>query len=129
MSFSSPSRSSELKAPPRQRPYQRTRFQRWVAEAGALLQRWAANPWRRLSLLLITLLLMFSLGSGMGVLVGVLVAPDQLAALVCVLALETAVRLRRPLLQRGGDRLGLQLLDMSRIGLLYGLLLDGFKLF
>lgn len=128
MSFSSPSRRPELQAPALRRPYQRTRFQRWVAEAGALLQRWAANPWRRLSLLLITLLLMFCLGSGIGVLVGVLVAPDQLAALVCVLALEAAVRLRRPLLQRGGDRLWLQLLDMTRLGLLYGLLLEGFKL-
>jgi Protein of unknown function (DUF565). len=33
-------------------------------------------------------------------------------------------RLRR----RHGDRLPLQLLDMARIGLLYGLLLDGFKM-
>jgi len=36
----------------------------------------------------------------------------------------------RPLLLRRPrhQRLGLQLLDMARIGLLYGLLLDGFKL-
>jgi len=33
-----------------------------------------------------------------------------------------------PLLRRDGDGLGLQLLDMVRIGVLYGLLLDGFKL-
>jgi hypothetical protein len=32
------------------------------------------------------------------------------------------------LLRRQGDRLILQLLDMARLGLLYGLLLDGFKL-
>jgi hypothetical protein len=32
------------------------------------------------------------------------------------------------LLARRRDRLLLQLLDMARIGLLYGLLLDGFKL-
>jgi hypothetical protein len=38
------------------------------------------------------------------------------------------VRARGPLRRRQGDRLPLQLLDMARIGLLYGLLLDGFKL-
>ena len=38
------------------------------------------------------------------------------------------IRARGPLLRREGDRLILQLLDMARIGLLYGLLLDGFKL-
>jgi hypothetical protein len=53
---------------------------------------------------------------------------DPLAALLCVLAIELAIRLRRPLLRQGGDRLGLQLLDMTRIGFSYGLLLEGFKL-
>jgi hypothetical protein len=32
------------------------------------------------------------------------------------------------LLRRQGDRLILQLVDMARLGLLYGVLLDGFKL-
>ena len=59
---------------------------------------------------------------------GALARIDQISALICVLLLEIAVRLRRPLLQRPGDRLGLQLLDMVRLGLLYGLILDGFKL-
>jgi hypothetical protein len=31
-------------------------------------------------------------------------------------------------LQRPGDRLGLQLLDMARMGVLYGLIVDAFKL-
>jgi hypothetical protein len=39
-----------------------------------------------------------------------------------------AIRGRGPLLRRQGDRLILQLLDMARLGLLYGVLLDGFKL-
>jgi hypothetical protein len=47
---------------------------------------------------------------------------------VCVLLLEGAVRLRRSLLRHPGDRLGLQLLDMTRMGLLYGLTIDAFKL-
>jgi hypothetical protein len=42
--------------------------------------------------------------------------------------MELAIRLRGQLRRQPGDKLGLQLLDMARIGLLYGLLLDGFKL-
>jgi hypothetical protein len=91
-------------APPRQPQgrLQQTRFQRQLVAAGDGLIQWAANPWRRWSLLLIVLLISFSIGG--------------------------AVRARTPLRRRGGDRLPLQLLDAARIGLLYGLLLDGFKL-
>jgi hypothetical protein len=45
-----------------------------------------------------------------------------------VVLIEVAVRARKPLLRLDGDRLGLQLLDMTRIGFCYGLLLEGFKL-
>jgi hypothetical protein len=44
-----------------------------------------------------------------------------------VLAIEAAARLRGRL-RRRSERLPLQILDMARMGLLYGLLLDGFKL-
>lgn len=108
--------------------YQQTRFQRRVAAAGAALERWAANPWRRVSLLLIVLLGSFVIGGGLGAITGALSEIDQIPALVCVVLLEVAVRLRRSLLRRSGDRLGLQLLDTGRIGLLYGLTMDAFKL-
>lgn len=107
---------------------QQTRFQRQVAELGPSLERWAANPWRRLSLLLILLLISFSLGGAVGSITGALAKLDPLGSLVCVVLMELAVRARGPLLRGGGDRLKLQLLDMVRMGLLYGLLLDGFKL-
>jgi len=112
-------------SPPR---YQQTRFQQRVAQAGSLLEGWATNPWRRLSLLTIVLLSAFAVGGGLAAITGALSYIDQLSALICVLAMELAVRSRRQLLQRPGDRLGLQLLDMARIGLLYGLVMDGFKL-
>ena len=51
-----------------------------------------------------------------------------MAAVLCVAAIELAIRMRRPLLKRTGDRLGLQLVDMTRFGFSYGLLLEGFKL-
>ena len=107
---------------------QQTRFQRQLADLGPSLERWAANPWRRLSLLLIVLLLGFSIGGAVGSITGALARLDPLSALICVLLIELAIRARAPLLSRGGDGLGLQLLDMIRIGVLYGLLLDGFKL-
>ena len=108
--------------------YQQTRFQRRIAAAGAGLERWATNPWRRASLLLIVLLGSFAIGGGLGAVTGALSEIDQIPAMVCVLLLEVAVRLRRQLLQRPGDRLGLQLLDMTRMGMLYGLVVDAFKL-
>ena len=108
--------------------YQQTRVQQRLIQAGDALAQWATNPWRRLSLSLIVLLGAFGVGGGLATITGALAYFDQLSALVCVMAIELAVRLRRRLLLRTGDQLGLQLLDMARIGLLYGLVLDGFKL-
>ncbi|WP_235299944.1 DUF565 domain-containing protein [Synechococcus sp. GFB01] len=107
---------------------QQTRFQQELAGAGDALVAWARNPWRRLSLQLIVLLVSFSIGGMVGAITGALSKLDPVAALICVAAMELAIRARGPLRRRGGDRLGLQLLDMVRIGLLYGLLVDGFKL-
>ncbi len=92
------------------------------------LTSWAGNPWRRLSLQLIVLLMAFSIGGAVGSITGALAKFDPIGALVCVAAMELAIRLRGQLRRQPGDKLGLQLLDMARIGLLYGLMLDGFKL-
>jgi hypothetical protein len=74
------------------------------------------------------LLSSFFMGNAVATITGARSFLDPLAALLCVAAIELAVRVRRPLLQRRGDPLGLQLLDMTRIGFSYGLLLEGFKL-
>lgn len=116
-----------IATPPESR-YQKTRFQERIAQARSTLENWAANPWRRLSLLLIVLLISFSIGGAVGSITGALSKLDPVGALICVAAIEMAIRARGPLIRRGGDALVLQLLDMARIGLLYGLLLDGFKL-
>lgn len=92
------------------------------------LEAWAANPWRRLSLRLIVLLGAFFLGGAVSSITGALAFLDPLAALLCLVPLELSVRTRRLLLRREGDRLTLQLVDASRVGLLYGLLQEGFKL-
>ncbi|MFO8237928.1 MAG: DUF565 domain-containing protein [Prochlorococcaceae cyanobacterium] len=121
-------RSPLQAAPASPRPLQQTRFQRSLVEAGDRLVAWASNPWRRISLRLIVLLISFTIGGVVASIGGQIGQSDPIGALLCVLSLELAVRARGPLRRRGGDRLLLQLLDMARIGLLYGLLLDGFKL-
>ena len=108
--------------------FQQTRFQRRIAQLSSSLERWAANPWRRVSLLMIVLLAATVVGGGLGTITGALAYFDPIAALVCVLLMELAVRLRPGLLAGRQDRLVLQLVDMARIGLLWGLMLDGFKL-
>jgi hypothetical protein len=110
------------------RPLQRTRLQQSLGGAWPRLEQWARNPWRRLSLLLIVLLSTFFIGNAVSTLIGARAFLDPPAALICVLLIEVAVRARKPLLRLPGDRLGLQLLDMTRIGFCYGLLLEGFKL-
>lgn len=109
-------------------PFQQTRFQLQLVKAGDQLVSWAKNPWRRWSLQLIILLLSFSLGGAVPSISGQSGHIDPVGALICVLTLEWTVRARGRLRRRQGERLPLQLLDMARIGLLYGLLLDGFKL-
>jgi hypothetical protein len=108
--------------------YQNTRFQTRIAEAGARLSEWSLNPWRKLSLLVLTFLLSFFIGVGLGTISGALDLMDLVAAVICVLVLELSVRARGVLRRAEGDRLPLHLLDMARMGLLYGLLLEGFKL-
>ena len=108
--------------------YQQTRVQTTIAEAGSRLQRWSSNPWRRLSLLLVVLLISFVIGVGLGTITGVLDQMDFVAAMVCVVVLEVSVRTRRTLREGTRHQLLVQLIDMARIGLLYGLLLEGFKL-
>jgi len=107
---------------------QTTRLERSVGEWTLRLDEWARNPWRRASLLLIMLMSGFFLGNAVGSITGASGLMDPIAALVTVMAWETMVRLRRSWHPSPRGVLGLQLLDMARIGLLYGLLLEGFKL-
>ena len=107
--------------------FQQTALQLTVNEAVDRLLRWAVNPWRRLSLLVIVLLGAFFIGTALSTVTSTSGFSEPLAARLPVGLIELAVRWRRPLIRQTGDKLGLQLLDMARIGLLYGLLMEGFK--
>ncbi|WP_413744959.1 DUF565 domain-containing protein [Synechococcus sp. MIT S9451] len=107
---------------------QTTQLQRSLGDWWGRLQRWADNPWRRASLLLILMLASFLIGSSVGSIAGASALMDPVAALITVAFWELLVRIRRPWPKRTETLLGLQMIDMMRIGLLYGLLLEGFKL-
>ena len=107
---------------------QQTRYQRLILGSGERLREWAVNPWRRWSLQLIVLLAGFSIGGVLGAVSGTISVLDPVGALACVAAIEVSARLRGPLLRRRDQAVLLGLLDMARIGLLYGLLLEGFKM-
>ena len=108
------------------RRLQSTRLQNNVGQAIQRLDQWALNPWRRLSLLALSGLIGFLIGSAITSVAGVLGQMDPVAALVVVLATELTVRRRRS--SEPSLKLPQQLLDFGRIGFLYGLFLEGFKL-
>ena len=108
------------------RRLQSTRLQTNVGAALQRLDRWARNPWRRLSLLALAGLIGFLIGSAITSVAGVLGQMDPVAALLVVLATELTVRRRRS--SEPSLKLPQQLLDLGRIGFLYGLFLEGFKL-
>jgi len=110
------------------RKLQYTRLHRSIGLALDRLEFWARNPWRRSSLLLIVLLSAFLVGSSVGMINGVLALMDPVGALIIVFLWEIMVRLRSnwPVGKRAS--ITRQSLDIARIGLLYGLLLEGFKL-
>jgi len=92
------------------------------------LETWAINPWRRYSLLLIVWLIGFFLGSSIGTINGVLVLMDPVGAFFTVLILEIMVRIRHNQQLETKKSLPLKIVDFTRVGLLYGLLMEGFKL-
>ena len=105
---------------------QSTRLQTNVGAALQRLDRWARNPWRRLSLLALAGLIGFLIGSAITSVAGVLGQMDPVAALVVVLGTELTIRRRRS--SEPSLKLPQQLLDLGRIGFLYGPFLEGFKL-
>ena len=108
------------------RRLQSTRLQTNVGAALQRLDRWARNPWRRLSLLALAGLIGFLIGSAITSVAGVLGQMDPIAALLVVLGTEFTIRRRRS--SEPSLKLPQQLLDLGRIGFLYGLFLEGFKL-
>ena len=118
-----PASSPEINAV---RRLQSTRLQTNVGAAIQRLERWSRNPWRRLSLLALAGLIGFLFGSALTYVASALGHMDPVADLLVVLGDELTIRRRRS--SKPSLKLPQQLLDLGRIGFLYGLFLEGFKL-
>ena len=106
---------------------QRTRLRQVMGESLHGLALWAANPWRQGSLLAVVFTASFLLGNGITTVAGTLNVFDPMAAVIAMALTEALVR-QRPRLQRQNNRLWLHLVDAFRVGFLYGIILDGFRL-
>ena len=92
------------------------------------LATWAADPWRRYSLLVIIFLLGFLIGSSLGMINGVLSLMDPVGALITLIFLELLIKARFFFLKSKKPIIVIRVLDMFRIGIAYGLISEGMKL-
>ena len=92
------------------------------------LANWAANPWRRYSLLVIIFLIGFLLGSSLGMINGVLALMDPVGAFIVLIFLEILIKVRFIFLKSKKPIILVRVFDMFRIGLAYGLFSEGLKL-
>ena len=92
------------------------------------LANWAANPWRRYSLLVIIFLLGFLIGSSLGMINGVLALMDPVGAFIALIFLEILIKARFIFLKSKKPIILVRVFDMLRIGLAYGLFSEGLKL-
>ena len=113
---------------------QRTRLNTLVEITGDRLELLFSNPWRRVSLSLISLLLGFFMGSAIVTTAGQNAVWDIAAAILLFLPTEVismlVYRRRRP--EKGTPLtrrpLYLDVLNLFKIGLLYDIFLEAFKL-
>ena len=92
------------------------------------LANWAANPWRRYSLLVIIFLLGFLIGSSLGMINGVLALMDPVGALITLIFLELLIKARFLFQKSKKPIILIRVFDMFRLGITYGLFSEGLKL-
>jgi len=109
-------------------PMQNTRLNRLVDSIGNRASQWLSNPWRRLSLQIIGLLLGFLLGSVISTVAGQAANWDVVAAATVLIAIEivNGVVYRRNESEEKPFALGL--MNALKIGITYSLFLEAFKL-
>ena len=107
---------------------QNTRINRLIDVLGERFRGWLSNPWRRISLLLISLLFGTFLGTAISTIAGQSADWDIIAAGLLVLLTELV-----NWLVYGGPRplarsLWVEMLNALKIGLTYNLFVEAFKL-
>ena len=113
---------------------QRTRLNTLIEQTGARLDEFFGNPWRRVSLILISLFFGIFIGEAVSTTVGQEAEWDVIAAGLVVLFTEGVSRLvygrnRRDQLERADrNSLFVDVLNVFKIGVAYSLYLEAFKL-
>ena len=107
---------------------QKTKFQIFVVDNLKTISKWAVNPWRRYSVLLIIFFVGYFFGSSLGMISAVYNLMDPVSALISVLIVEVLIKIRRVLLSDFNKKFFLLIVDLLRIGLLYGFFTESLKL-
>mgnify|MGYP001144077701 CR=1 FL=1 len=107
---------------------QNTRLNRATSVLLSRVETWLSNPWRRISLIIIGLLFGFFLASAISTIAGQRANLDVIVAAVLMVPLETvswlAYTRNRPI----RESLIVQTLNAIRLGLIYSLFVEAFKL-
>ncbi|WP_103668556.1 DUF565 domain-containing protein [Pseudanabaena sp. BC1403] len=114
---------------------QNTRLSTIVSVSATRLSQWSRNPWRRTSFILISLLLGFFLASVISTVSGAKSEQDIVSAAIVVLIVELTNRYvystKRVTSVDGSlapRLLTTEILNSIKLGLVYGLFLEAFKL-
>lgn len=107
---------------------QNTRLNTLATRTTAQLSQLFSNPWRRGSLLLISLLLGFFLGNAISTISGQAAYWDVVVAAIVVTAIELVNRLAYGASERVRRSLPTATLNAIKVGIVYSLCLDAFKL-
>ena len=107
---------------------QNTRLNSLLDAIALPLRQWFFNPWRRLSLLVISLLFGFFLGSAISTIAGQAADWDIFGAGIVVLLCEIVDRIYYSRIRLATRPLLIEALNALKIGLTYSLFLEAFKL-
>jgi hypothetical protein len=107
---------------------QNTRINRLIDVLGDRFGGWLSNPWRRISLLLISLLFGTFLGTAISTIAGQSADWDIIAAALLVLWTELVSLLLYGWRRQGTRYLWVELLQALKIGVTYNLFVEAFKL-
>lgn len=107
---------------------QNTRLNTFVERTITQVDQTFRNPWRRVSLLLICLLLGFFLGNVISTSAGQRAELDVVAAFLLVLLTEVISRFMYGVDRQVRRSLPAEVINALKIGLIYSLFLDAFKL-
>ena len=114
---------------------QRTRLSTLIDDLGDQLSLWLVNPWRRVSLVLISLLLGYFIAVSISAIAGQAAVQDTVASAFLVIGAELiswlvySRRWREPeLLRKVPKPLWLDAINSFKVGAIYALCVEAFKL-